>query len=185
MTSFAAPADTRPPPQVRLRPTLPSDLDYVLGLEHDPRNLPFITPWEPMQHEAAIRFPDFRHYIIEAGDTPRPAGFVIFLGCNNRHQSVELKRMVVQEKSGGIGRAALRMVKRTAFDDLGAHRFWLDVKQSNTRAQGFYTSEGFTVEGVLRESVKLDSGFFDSLVLMSMLRHDFEGRRARGVELPA
>ena len=184
MNPTAAP-HVRPQPQIRLRPTLQADLDYVLALEHDPQNLPFITPWEQVQHEAAIRFPDFRHYIIESGDSLQPSGFVIFLGCKNRHQSVELKRMVVQHKSSGIGRAALRMAKKTAFDDLGAHRFWLDVKQSNTRAQGFYTSEGFTVEGVLRESVKLESGFFDSLVLMSMLRHDFDGRRSRGLELPA
>ena len=175
----------RDEPPVRLRATTQDDLAYVLSIERAPETLPFITPWEPVQHEAAIRFPDFRHYIIESGDSLQPSGFVIVLGCKNRHQSVELKRMVVQHKSAGIGRAALRMAKKTAFDDLGAHRFWLDVKQSNTRAQGFYTSEGFTVEGVLRESVKLESGFFDSLVLMSMLRHDFDGRRSRGLELPA
>lgn len=175
----------RPVPRVRLRPTLQSDLDFVLSLERDPQNLPFITPWEQVQHDAAIRFPDFRHFIIEAGETLEAAGFLIFVGCKNRHQSMELKRMVVQSKSGGIGRAALRTAKKVAFEDLGAHRFWLDVKQSNTRAQGFYTSEGFTVEGVLRESVRLDDGAFDSLVLMSMLRHDFDARRARGLELPA
>ena len=43
-----------------------SDLEYVLSLERDPENLPYITPWERIQHEAAIRFPDFRHFIIEA-----------------------------------------------------------------------------------------------------------------------
>ena len=48
--------------RVRLRPTMQSDLDFVLSLEQDPENLPFITPWERTQHEAAIRFPDFRHY---------------------------------------------------------------------------------------------------------------------------
>ncbi len=170
---------------VRLRPTTQDDLAYVLAIERAPETLPFITPWEPVQHEAAIRFPDFRHYIIEAGDSPQPVGFLTFTGCQNRHQSVELKRIVVDARSQGIGRAALRMAKQLAFEDLGAHRFWVDVKQSNTRAQGFFTSEGFTVEGVLRESVKLDTGFYDSLVVLSMLRHDFDARRARGLELPA
>jgi len=41
-------------PRVRLRPTLQSDLQYVLTLEQDPQNLPFITPWDRTQHEAAI-----------------------------------------------------------------------------------------------------------------------------------
>ena len=67
MTVAAALASTKTPARVRLRPTMQSDLDFVLSLEQDPANLPFITPWERMQHEAAIRFPDFRHFIIEAG----------------------------------------------------------------------------------------------------------------------
>jgi RimJ/RimL family protein N-acetyltransferase len=115
-----------------------SDLDYVLSLEQDPANLPFITPWERTQHEAAIRFPDFRHFIIEAGAGLDAAGFVILIGCRSQNQSLELKRMVVQEKGLGFGRAALRVVKKIVFDDLGAHRFWLDVKERNARAQGLY-----------------------------------------------
>ena len=52
-----------------------SDLDFVLSVENDPANRPFITPWERVQHEGAVRFPDFRHFIIEAGDalSTRPA----------------------------------------------------------------------------------------------------------------
>ena len=49
--------------KVRLRPTMSSDLDFVLSVEQDPLNRPFITPWERTQHEGAIRFPDSRHFI--------------------------------------------------------------------------------------------------------------------------
>ena len=38
--------------RVRLRPTMQSDLEFVLSIERDPVNLPFITPWERTQHEA-------------------------------------------------------------------------------------------------------------------------------------
>ena len=44
-----------------------SDLDFVISVEHDAANRPFITPWERTQHEGAVRFPDFRHFIVEAG----------------------------------------------------------------------------------------------------------------------
>jgi diamine N-acetyltransferase len=134
MTAAAVCAPAKSPARVRLRPTMQSDLDYVLSLEQDPANLPFITPWERTQHEAAIRFPDFRHFIIEAGAGLDAAGFVILIGCRSQNQSLELKRMVVQEKGLGYGRAALRVVKKIVFDDLGAHRFWLDVKERNARA---------------------------------------------------
>jgi len=68
-------AAARAVPRVRLRPTLQSDLEYVLTLEQDPQNLPFITPWERTQHEAAIRFPDFRHSSSKAATTWVPRAF--------------------------------------------------------------------------------------------------------------
>ena len=172
----------RPTPRVRLRPTMQSDLEYVLSLEQDPENLPFITPWEKMQHEAAIRFPDFRHFIIEAGPGLERAGFLILIGCRNPQACIELKRMVVQGKGKGYGHAAVRVVKKIAFDDLGAHRFWLDVKARNTRAQALYVKEGFVQEGVLREAVRVKDGF-DSLVVMSMLAGEFAQRREQALEL--
>lgn len=168
--------------RVRLRPTMQSDLEYVLSLERDPDNLPYITPWERIQHEAAIRFPDFRHFIIETGPGLERGGFLILIGCRNQHQSIELKRMVVQDKHQGYGRAALRVVKKIAFDDLGAHRFWLDIKKLNTRAKGLYESEGFAFEGELREAVKIPGGY-DSLVVMSMLEGEYAQRRGRALEL--
>jgi len=182
--NFAASSPSRSVARVRLRPTMTSDLEFVLSLEQDPENLEFITPWERTQHEAAVRFPDFRHFIIEGGEGLDAVGFLILIGCRSPHQSLELKRMVVQSKGLGFGRAALRVAKKVAFDDLGAHRFWLDVKQRNARAQALYDSEGFVVEGRLREAVKTAEGF-ESMVVMSMLRPEFTGRRSLGLEVHA
>ncbi len=156
---------------LRLRPTMLSDLDFVGTVENDPGNRPFITPWERVQHEGAVRFPDFRHFIIEAGSAWPSAGFVILQGCRNPHASIELKRLVLQPKGLGYGRACVRLLAEMAFRDLGAHRFWLDVKSENERALGLYRSEGFVEEGRLRESVRSGDGF-DSLIVMSLLEHE-------------
>ena len=171
--------------RLRLRPTMLSDLDFVTSVEHDSRNLPFITPWERTQHEGAVRFPDFRHFIVEGGDDYAPIGFVILQGCRNPHRSVELKRLVLQQKGQGYGRACVRLLKQMAFRDLHAHRFWLDVKQLNTRASALYASEGFVEEGRLRESVRLSTDGadgYDSLVLMSMLDREYQARLALDLE---
>jgi diamine N-acetyltransferase len=153
---------------VRLRPTMLSDLDFVISVEQDAANRPFITPWERIQHEGAVRFPDFRHFIVEAAPTFAAVGFVILQGCRNPHGSVELKRIVLQAKGRGLGRQCVRLLAQMAFRDLGAHRFWLDVKSLNTRAQALYRSEGFVEEGRLRESVRTEDGY-DSLIVMSLL----------------
>ena len=162
-----------------------SDLDFVVSVEQDAQNLPFITPWERMQHEGAIRFPDSRHFIIEAGADWTQTGFVILQGCRNPNHSVELKRIVLQSKGHGLGRTCVRLLKHMAFEDLHAHRFWLDVKSRNTRALHLYEREGFVVEGRLRESVRLGpdtTDGYDSLVMMSMLDREYHDRVAQGFE---
>ncbi|NWG74704.1 MAG: GNAT family N-acetyltransferase [Rubrivivax sp.] len=173
------------PLRIRLRPTMLSDLDFVHRVETDSHNLPFITPWERTQHEGAVRFPDFRHFVVETGADYERAGFVILQGCRNRHRSVELKRLVLQPKGQGYGRACVRLLKRMAFRDLHAHRFWLDVKSLNQRALALYRSEGFVEEGRLRESVRVSSDLadgYDTLVVMSMLDREYEARVALGDE---
>jgi RimJ/RimL family protein N-acetyltransferase len=154
-----------------------SDLEFVTSVEQDPRNRQFITPWERTQHEGAVRFPDFRHFIIEAGEAYPSVGFVILQGCRNPHQSIELKRIVLQPEAQGrgIGSACIRWLAQMAFRDLGAHRFWLDVKARNTRAQALYRREGFVEEGRLRESVRTDDGY-DALIVMSMLDREHAAR---------
>jgi diamine N-acetyltransferase len=165
-------------PATRLRPTMLSDLEFVISVEQDTRNRPFITPWDRTQHEGAVRFPDFRHFIIEAGEAYPSVGFAILQGCRNPHKSIELKRIVLQPEAQGrgIGSACLRWLAQMAFRDLGAHRFWLDVKARNIRAQALYRREGFVEEGRLRESVRTDDGY-DALIVMSMLDREHAARR--------
>jgi RimJ/RimL family protein N-acetyltransferase len=162
-----------------------SDLDFVVSVETDSRNLPFITPWERTQHEGAVRIPDFRHFIVEAGPHYERSGFVILQGCRNPNRSVELKRIVLQPKGVGLGRACVRGLKQMAFRDLHAHRFWLDVKALNVRALKLYDSEGFAEEGRLRESVRVTidgADGYDSLVVMGLLDREYVARVALGLE---
>ncbi|MEO7851934.1 MAG: GNAT family protein [Rubrivivax sp.] len=180
------PNDT-PLARLRLRPTMLSDLDFVVSVETDSANRPFVTPWERTQHEGAVRIPDFRHFIVEGGADYASVGFVILQGCRNPQRSVELKRLVLQTKGQGLGRACVRLLKEMAFRDLRAHRFWLDVKQLNTRALALYASEGFVTEGCLRESVRVsqdDADGYDSLIVMSLLDREYSARVALNLELP-
>ena len=56
----------------------------------------------------------------------------------------------------------------------------------NTRALALYESEGFVVEGRLRESVRVTTDGadgYDSLVVMSLLDREYQARRALGLEV--
>lgn len=65
------------------------------------------------------------------------------------------------------------MIKKLAFEELNAHRLWLDVKDFNERARKLYESENFTTEGIWREAVKAENGRRESIVFMSILRSEY------------
>jgi diamine N-acetyltransferase len=158
---------------VRLRPTTEKDIPFVIAAERSDDNRAFVAQWTRDQHEKALADPDIRHLIIERVDDQRPVGYVVLAGLENSNRSVEFRRIVVTEKGKGYGRRALQLVKRLAFEDLDAHRLWLDVKDHNVRARYVHESEGFIVEGTLRECFKVDDTF-ESLVVMSMLKSEYE-----------
>lgn len=165
---------------VRLRPTTSDDLDFVVSAEQDPDNRRFIIPWLRDRHSAALSDPDIAHRILEHDSLGR-VGFVILAGLADPHDSLEFRRIVVTAKGRGFGRVALHLVKRFAFVERQAHRLWLDVKEQNHRARSLYESEGFVLEGVLRECLK-DAEGFESLVVMSLLAREYDeaqpGRRS-------
>jgi RimJ/RimL family protein N-acetyltransferase len=158
---------------LRLRNTTIDDLDFVLAAEQHPDNSPFVGQYSREQHQQIIMSPDTAHLIAERLIDRQVVGFLMLWSLNSQHESIELRRLIITEKGQGYGRAALRLARTLAFEDYGAHRMWLDVKEHNHRARALYRSEGFVEESTLRECIKYD-GQFESLVIMSMLRPEYE-----------
>lgn len=167
--------------KIRLRPTTETDLDFVLGAEQAAENCIFISVWTRERHGAALESADLSHLAIE-NLNGEPVGFVILAGLADANKSVEFRRIVITEKNRGYGKATLREVKKLAFEKIKAHRLWLDVKETNARARHLYEAEGFITEGFLRECLKTD-GNYESLVVMSMLRGEYEsGKTERTIK---
>ena len=156
--------------QVSLIPTASEDLDIILAIETSPQNAPYIGQWERKQHESAI----FNAYIahLKVVLDRKIIGYVILIGIDNRDRSIQLKRIVVEQKGYGFGRETIRLVKEIVFNKFQAHRLWLDVMVHNTRAYNLYLSEGFVEEGILRENLKQGENFID-LRVMSILESEY------------
>lgn len=155
--------------ELKLRATEPADLDYVLAAEHAPEARSWVTPRSRETHLAALGDPDVRHFVVER-DGLR-VGFVFLAGVADTNGSVELRRIVMTERGDGLGTRTMHMLVDLVFDELGAHRLWLDVVEENDRARRLYQRLGFVEEGRMREAFRTDAGF-KSLVLMSMLEHE-------------
>jgi RimJ/RimL family protein N-acetyltransferase len=160
-------------PRLVVRKTLETDLDFVVMTEHNEDNKLYIIPWDKQRHQRALNNPDTLHFTIETPGYDRRIGYGIIAGLQNPHQSIELQRIVITDKGQGYGREALCILIEWAFQTRKVHRLWLDVKEFNHRARQLYESEGFQIEGTLRECLKSDEGNFESLILMSMLYNEY------------
>jgi len=116
--------------KIRLRRTIESDPDFVVGAEQSAENRTFVGAWTREQHRAAFKTEDSSHLVIESADG-KQVGYVILAGLTDINKSVEFRRIVVTEKNRGYGKQALREIKKLAFEDLKVHRLWLDVKEHN------------------------------------------------------
>jgi len=157
---------------LRLRRTTDEDLDFVFHAEQHEENRTFIIPWSRERHREAFVNEDMLHLICETVDGSRAVGYIILAGLKNANQSLEFRRLVITEKGRSFGREAVRLIKKFAFESVNMHRLWLDVKVQNHRAKRLYETEGFVVEGILRECLKTEKGF-ESLIVMSMLRSEY------------
>lgn len=156
---------------VTLRKTGEDDLQFVISAEREQDNAQYVGQWTREQHLNALENEDTLHLIVEDSNTTKPVGYVIMAGLQNPNNNVEFRRIVICNKGNGMGRETLRLIKKVAFEELGAHRLWLDVRSKNLRAQNLYKSGGFKEEGVLRECI-LYNGDYESLILMSILENE-------------
>lgn len=140
--------------EVTLRPTTETDLEFVLRAESAPENGRFVVGWSRQRHVSAFGDKDIAHCIVETKGCS--VGYLILAGLANPDASIELRRLVIVDKGRGYGRAVVRLVK-----DL---------------PRALYRDEGFVEKGTLRECVRAPGGF-ESLVVMSQLRDEYEHGR--------
>lgn len=154
-----------------LRLTTENDLPFVFEIEKKAADDRFVTSETIEDHKLYLDDSDIRHFVIEADE--KAVGYAILAGLNDRNENIEFRRLVIAEKGKGFGRRVLQLIKKLAFEELNAHRLWLDVKDFNERARKLYESENFTTEGIWREAVKAENGRRESIVFMSILRSEY------------
>ncbi|MBO3445623.1 GNAT family protein [Clostridium sp. CCUG 7971] len=158
---------------ITLRRTKSTDLEFVISLEREPYNAQYVGQWSKERHMDSLKDRDIVHLIVEDSNTSKPIGYIIMGGIENKDNNIEFRRVVISDKGKGFGRETLKLIKEFSFNQLGAHRLWLDVRCKNTKAQNLYKSEGFKEEGTLRECV-IYNGSYESIIIMSILEHEYK-----------
>lgn len=150
---------------------MPADLPALISLERAPAARQFVGQWSEERHRATLGGADARYYVADA-EPGGLAAYAILRGLAEDSGSIELKRVVVATPGHGLGRRILAELIRTAFEELHAHRLFLDVYDDNARARDLYASLGFVPEGVMRQAARRGDAWHD-LHLLSMLESEY------------
>jgi len=156
-----------------LRSAADADLDWIAALQRRPEVAEYVYADDVPALRAACTDPDERLLIW---GMPR-AGFAMLRRCAGADRVVDLRRIPVETPGRGEGARFLAALVDFVFGALGASRFWFDVFEGNDRAERAYRRAGFIREGMLREHAIRQSGGYGSLVLMGMLRREWQARR--------
>lgn len=102
------------------------------------------------QHQIEYKNKDttFLNIITDGGSL---SGYCILL-INESKNSVQLKRIIIDEAHIGIGQEALGMIERYCKNILGTTHLWLDVYADNARAIHVYEKLGYRLSKQSKEN---------------------------------
>lgn len=163
-----------------LRSATLSDIPWIDAQQRRPGLSDWIHYDGPEHLAGFLKDPDVAVHIWE--EAGQVAGFAMLSGLARADRVILIRRLLVAEPGRGIGSRFVARLTEHIFAELGAHRVWLDHYVGNDAAAATYARAGFEVEGCLREHGLRQNGERGSLVLMGLLRRDWEGAADRGAD---
>jgi N-acetylglutamate synthase-like GNAT family acetyltransferase len=147
-----------------LRRATSSDLPAIAALiaAHPMQLLAQDIPWL----ERLCADPEARVLVWDRGGF---AGFAVLE--TSWPQVITLLNLAVARP--GQGAALIRAALDTAFNDLGAHRIFLDTAFDNPRALAAFQRAGFVQEGVMRQCWLRPDGIWADCIAMGLLRSEW------------
>ncbi len=156
-----------------IRETSESDLKEVIRMENASDTEQFIAPYSAEEHMQIANHPEALHLLAVRKENDVPVGFFIINLVDRKHHSMEVRRLVIDDKGKGSGQEMINWVLSWCFDELNFRRIWFDVFCDNKRAIRLYNYYGFVKEGVLRDSF-FDGEKYRSIQIMSMLHSEYK-----------
>ena len=153
--------------------TEPRHLDEILRIESHSDNRDFVGQWSKDEHLDAISSDGHVHWVILDAVTRSVLGYVIHCDVKAENRSLWFRRIAIDSKGRGLGRAVALLSLRYCFESLKFHRIWLNVRDDNDSAFKMYKQLGFVEEGISRDVVRLLDDTFRSYVVMSMLEDEY------------
>ena len=153
-----------------IRPASLDDVDFLISTQQAPHTRGLLHAATPDQIVAALSNPERSTLIIT--DDGASVGMLLLAHEADSPWLVELRRIVVMMPERGIGAFAVAWAITWSFEELGAHRIWLEVVESNLRARRVYERAGFRLEGTYRDGFRDKNGRYANLCVYGLLKRD-------------
>lgn len=155
-----------------LRPVRAADLTLLRQWEHDPEVARLMTTTSSLldaresveqEFERLLRTPRIKLLAIEM-QTGAVVGFIRLNDIDFIARKAAVRIIIAPDMQGqGYGTAALQMVARFCFRELGLHRLGLVVRADNERAIAVYKRLGFALEGCERDAAWVEGRWVNFL----------------------
>lgn len=153
------------------------DLKLIVDLRNDRSTWPALGDPMPLKIglqkawlDGLNRSSDRHYFSVEDASDWSWVGVVRMDQIDLQNRSVRIGADVaVQKRRCGFGVRIYNALKRYCFDDLGMHRVWLLVLETNRVARALYRKVGFSEEGRMKKAVWRDGRWVD-YISMSILR---------------
>lgn len=157
---------------ISIRKAVDADLAFIMAVERLPGYAERVGCHDAAVHRQKISLPQYRYVI---GEIKREAfGFAVIKQEDDGKGIANLNRIAVCQTGKGIGTGFVLSLTDLVFSDPQIERLWLDVLPDNAIARHVYAKIGFVEEGLMRSALLFPDGRRADLLLMSLLRHEWQ-----------
>lgn len=157
---------------ISIRKADDADIAFIMEVERLPGYAERVGSHNAAVHRQKMRLPHYRYVI---GEIDREAfGFAVIKQEDDGKGIANLNRIAVWQTGKGIGTGFVLSLADLVFSDPQIERLWLDVLPDNAVARHVYTKIGFVEEGLMRSALRFPDGKRADLLLMSLLRHEWQ-----------
>ena len=155
-----------------MRKTREADAAFIARLFDLPHARGFVHPVTAEQVRESLSREHHENYLVEHDG--EPAGNVLL---RNHGFLIEIGQIVVAPPRAGAGTFALAWVLNRAFDELGAHRVFLETVENNIPMRRLAERLGFVQEGLYRDGFQdARTGEFKNLCPYGLLEAEYRAR---------
>jgi len=140
---------------LRLRPTVLSDIDKIMEWVNDPEVLMKFANFKPVTREQELLFlhnliqsPDDKTFTVENENSD----YIGQVSINKIYwpaRNGKLALVIHPDKRGqGYIRTIIELIVKQGFN-MGLHKLWLMIREDNIKGKKLYRSLGFTIEATL------------------------------------